>query len=140
MKSSGIKGRGTSLRNALTCRSLVHTMGVAKGLVSPSDRANRASARLSLMSSGHFFRDEDDPERKAYALPRPSLHAVSTRFTHLPVAPMSDDELTELVTLTLCEMKERVSGRSDLQTERTRGGNSENRLRGNRKRCKKRHC
>jgi hypothetical protein len=62
----------------------------------------------------HFFRDEDDPERKAYALHRRSLHELSTRFTHLPVAPMTDDELTELVTLTLCEMKERVSGKSDL--------------------------
>jgi hypothetical protein len=62
----------------------------------------------------HFFRDEDQPERKAYALHRRALHALHTRFAHLPIAPMTEDELTELVTTILCDWKERVSGKSDL--------------------------
>jgi hypothetical protein len=63
----------------------------------------------------HFFRDENDPERKGYALHGRALHALYTRLSHLPIAPMTDDELTELVTTILCDWKERVSGRSDLQ-------------------------
>jgi hypothetical protein len=63
----------------------------------------------------HFFRDEDDAERKAYALHGRALHALFTRFAHLPIPPMSDDELCELVTTILCDWKERVSGKSDLQ-------------------------
>jgi hypothetical protein len=47
VKSSGIKGRVASLRNALTCLSLAHNMGRAKGLVSPSDRANPWPASYS---------------------------------------------------------------------------------------------
>jgi hypothetical protein len=63
----------------------------------------------------HFFREENDAERKAYALHRRALHALTTRFAHLPIAPMGDDELIELVTAIFCDWKERVSGRSDLE-------------------------
>ncbi len=35
---------------------------------------------------------------------------------------MTDDELTELVTLTLCEMKERISGKSNLVYHRGHAG------------------
>jgi hypothetical protein len=63
----------------------------------------------------HFFRDEDQPERKAYALHRRALHALATRIVHIPTAQITDDEMCELVTTMLCDWKERVSGRSDLE-------------------------
>jgi hypothetical protein len=53
----------------------------------------------------HFFRAENDPERKAYAMHRRAFHALHTRFAHLPIAPMGDEELCELVTTILCELE-----------------------------------
>jgi hypothetical protein len=63
----------------------------------------------------HFFRGEDEPERKAYALYRKSPAVLTTRFTHSEQGFISDDELIEYVTTILCQMKERISGKSDLQ-------------------------
>ena len=61
----------------------------------------------------HFFRDEADAESKAYALYTRLKPKLVTRFIQTDWQ-MTEDELAELVTLVLCEMKERVNGRSDL--------------------------
>jgi hypothetical protein len=49
----------------------------------------------------HFFREENDAERKAYALHRRALHALHTRITHIPTAQITNDEMCELVTTIL---------------------------------------
>lgn len=63
----------------------------------------------------HFFRDENEPEQKAYALFKKSPGLLTTRFVHAEQCFISDEELIEFVTTILCQMKERVSGKSDLQ-------------------------
>jgi hypothetical protein len=63
----------------------------------------------------HFFRDEEEPERRAYALFERSPGILVTRFSHLETSFVSDDELIEMVTTILCQWKERISGKSDLQ-------------------------
>jgi hypothetical protein len=62
----------------------------------------------------HFFRDENEPERRAYALLKRSPGVLVTRFAHLETCLVSDEELVEMVTTILCEWKERVSGKTDL--------------------------
>lgn len=61
----------------------------------------------------HFFRDEIDAESKAYAL-HARLKPELVKFFVKTNWQMGEEQLAELVTLTLCEMKERVNGRSDL--------------------------
>ena len=101
----------------------VYDFSEAKGLTYNSRRVPRllnleypvGVSQTVLDILCHFFRTENDAERKAYALHRRAFHALHTRFAHLPIAPMGDDELIELVTVILCAVKERVSGKSDLQ-------------------------
>src|SRR5438309_2989582 len=61
----------------------------------------------------HFFGDDIDSEHRAYALHSRIKPYLVTRFVKTDWE-MSESELAEIVTLTLCQQWERVHGRSDL--------------------------
>jgi hypothetical protein len=93
-------------------RGLTHNGRRVPRILHLEDPASVHQIVLDILT--HFFRDEDEPERKAYALYRKSPALLTTRFTHAEQGFISDDELIEYVTTILCQMKERVSGKSDL--------------------------
>jgi hypothetical protein len=101
----------------------VYEFSEAKGLTYDGRRVPRllnleypdTTAQTVIDVLTHFFRDELEPERRAYALFRRSPGVLFTRFSHLETCFVSDEELVEMVTTILCDWKERISGKSDLR-------------------------